>query len=277
MSYINEALRKAQRERENSYERFRGVIAPCHDSLARSRNRRLAFAAAVALILLIPTGVFVAVYVLQQPPSVKEGIPAPTAKETPAAFQSAVSSAAKQTAPEAVHAGAVPAGAKAVIPKREARAAVSVGGKPGRSGEAASVGGGSFPREPGLWYKDALSAQRSGKPREAEALYKKVLSLDPGQVRALNNLGIIYMERKNSPQAIAFFNKAIVLKKDYVDPYYNLACLYARKNEIGESLLYMKVAAAIDGNVINWAQQDADMKTVVASPEFKNMMKEQKN
>ncbi len=76
----------------------------------------------------------------------------------------------------------------------------------------------------------------------AEALYQRVLALDPGHVRALNNLGVIWMEQRKREAAIALFSRAIILKKDYVDPYYNLACLYARANEIDESLWYLKVA-----------------------------------
>jgi hypothetical protein len=85
------------------------------------------------------------------------------------------------------------------------------------------------------------------------------------------------MGQKKRGKAIAVFGRAVVLKKDYVDPYYNLACLYAQTNEIDESLWYLKVAVAIDGGVINWVKKDADMKNVVASPEFKKIMEGQKN
>ena len=73
------------------------------------------------------------------------------------------------------------------------------------------------------------------------------------------------------------FSKAIALKKDYVDPYYNLACLYAQTNEIDESIWYLKVAMTINGEVKNWAEKDADMKNVVASPAFKKIREGQKN
>ena len=132
-------------------------------------------------------------------------------------------------------------------------------------------------READVRYQEALIAQRKGDLRRAEALYQKVLALDPGHVRTLNNLGVIYMGQKKRGKAIALFGRAVVLKKDYVDPYYNLACLYAQTNEIDESLWYLKVAAAIDGGVLNWVKKDADMKNVAASPEFKKIMEGQKN
>ncbi len=85
------------------------------------------------------------------------------------------------------------------------------------------------------------------------------------------------MSEEKEEQAIALFGKAIILKKDYVDPYYNMACLYARKNEIDESLWYLKVAAAINGDVKKWVEKDADMKNVAESPAFKKIMEGQKN
>jgi tetratricopeptide (TPR) repeat protein len=172
---------------------------------------------------------------------------------------------------EAVPAGKAPAGLQAK------KAAVQTGGKPVPSVAAASPGGTPVPREAEVRYKEALSAQRRGDFKGAEALYQRVLVLDPGHVRALNNLGVICLGQKKRERAIDLFSKAIVLKKDYVDPYYNLACLYAQTNEIDESLWYLKVAMTINGDVKNWVEKDADMKNVLASPAFKKIMEGQKN
>ena len=101
--------------------------------------------------------------------------------------------------------------------------------------------------------------------------------LDPGHVRALNNLGVLYMDQKKKREAVALFNRAIGLKKDYVDPYYNLACVYARVDEIDESLKYLKMAMAINKDVKNWAERDADMKIVVTTEEFKKILEGQKH
>jgi hypothetical protein len=61
------------------------------------------------------------------------------------------------------------------------------------------------------------------------------------------------------------------LKKDYTDPYYNLACLHARTNEIDESLWYLMVTATIDGDTGNWIKTDAGMKNIAACIEFKRI------
>ena len=74
MSYINEALKKAQRDRDSRYERFGGIIASSPAGTKKSGKRKLAIGSAIALIILIPAGLLMAVYFLQQPSPLKKGI-----------------------------------------------------------------------------------------------------------------------------------------------------------------------------------------------------------
>jgi Tetratricopeptide repeat len=281
MSYINDALRKAQRERDGRYERFGGIISSGPEVPRQPRKRRLAVGAAFALLVLIPAGLLLAVYVLQQPSPMKRGTLPPAAAGNPVTHQSVVPQAARDRASEkTVPPGTAPINPqaeKAALPGEGTPGVVRTGEQPAPSGAAASIGGTPTLREAEVRYKEALSAQRRGDVPGAEVLYQKVLALDPGHVRTLNNLGIIRMEQQKREQAIAYFSKAIELKKEYVDPYYNLACLYARANEIDESLWYLKVAMTINGDVKNWAEKDADMRNVVASPAFKKIREGQKN
>ncbi len=279
MSYINDALRKAQRERDGRYERFGGIIAAGSEAPRQPRKRRLAGGLAFALVVLIPAGLLLAVYVLQQPSPMKRGGPPPAAAGNPATLPTSIPQAAKDTVsdlPGPPGAAPVsPQAGKAALPGEGAPGMVHPGEK--RAPSVLPAGGAAALREAEVRYKEALAAQRSGNVPMAEALYQRVLALDPNHVRALNNLGIIRMEQKKREAAIALFSKAIIVKKEYVDPYYNLACLYARADEIDESLWYLKVAMAINGDVKNWAEKDADMRNVVASPAFKKIREGQKN
>ena len=229
---------KAQKEKDSRYARFNGLIPPGLNESGRSQKRRLTVVTAVALFFLIPAGLLLAFYVRYQPSSMEKGIQPPAVSENPAALPLATPQEASAT----VQGGTI---------RREAPAEAR--------------------------YREALSAHRKGDHKRAEALYRQALTLDPGHVRALNNLGVLCMEEQKREQAIALFGKAIVLKRDYVDPYYNLACLYARKNEIDESLWYLKVAMTISDEVKDWVMKDADMENVAASPEFKKIMEGQKN
>lgn len=281
MSYINDALKKAQQERDGRYGHFGGIIAPNPDKSGRPRRRRIATGLTVALVLLVSTILLVVFFTVRQPLSGEKGDPAPVVAGPPAAFESALRKAAEaapgaETAPETPPAGGTPAGAKA----ERAAAAAEAGQEAVRKGErtpAAAPGGTQALREAEIRYKEALLAQRKGDLTGAEDLYLKVLALDPGHVRALNNLGVLSLAQKRREKAIEHLSKAIALKKDYVDPYYNLACLYARDNEIAESVRYLKLAAAINGNVKKWAENDDDLKNVVASPAYKKIMEGQKN
>jgi tetratricopeptide (TPR) repeat protein len=247
MSYINEALRKAQRERDNRYEQFGGIIAASPGGAGRLRKRRTALFATAALILVVSAVLLLA--------AVRDPVQPSSAKKAP---QSPVAGTAVPPAPAA-----------ATTPEPKATAISSTAVQP--------PGGTQTAGEADARYGEALLAQRRGDLKGAEALYRKVLTFDPDHVRALNNLGVVYMAQKKREKAVAVFGRAVVLKKDYVDPYYNLACLYAQGNEISESLWYVKVAATIDGDVFNWVKKDADMKNVAASPEFKKIMEGQKN
>ena len=235
MSYINDALRKAQKDKDSRYERFGGVIAQNPEGPDRRRKRRAVVGAIVALAILVSAVLFFVVYGLKQLPGRPKG-----ASLSPATV------------------------AEKPVPKATEKVNRPSDGPPVTS-------------EADVRYQEALIAQRAGDLGRAETFYEKVLALDPGHVRTLNNLGVIYMGQKKREKAIAVFGRAVVLKKDYVDPYYNLACLYAQTNEIDESLWYLKVAVSIDGGVIDWVKKDVDMKNVLASPEFKKIMEGQKN
>jgi tetratricopeptide (TPR) repeat protein len=252
MSYINDALRKAHRERVCRYERFSGIITPSPGGPEKPRRRRLLPGAVVTLIVLVPAALLLAVYALNQPSPAGRGTapPATVVGGNPAATQAAVS--------QAVHPGA------AAVNVQVDKAMVPADGAP-------------LSIEAQARYQEALSAQRKGDLNGAEALYRKVLLLAPEHVQAMNNLGVLYMGQKKRDRAISMFSRAIVLRKDYVDPYYNMACLFAQEKEIDESLWYLKVAVAINDDVKKWVVKDADMKNVAESPGFKKIMEEQKN
>jgi len=123
------------------------------------------------------------------------------------------------------------------------------------------------------FHEQARHLHRQGRLPEAKLLYEKALTLDPGNVYALNNLGVIYMQEGNYTEAKRRLDNAIGLKPDYVDPYYNSACLYALSGEKGKGLASLRKAVSLDASVRQWAQKDRDLQSLRGAPEFKEMMK----
>jgi tetratricopeptide (TPR) repeat protein len=124
-------------------------------------------------------------------------------------------------------------------------------------------------------FAQALQRQREGKLEKAKSLYKKVVKIDPQNMQAFNNLGVIYMGEKNYKRAIMYFNNALDIKHDYVDAHYNLACLFAQKKDVSQSLFYLKNAIEFNPEVRKWAKNDGDLKALANSTEFKKLMEKQ--
>lgn len=123
-------------------------------------------------------------------------------------------------------------------------------------------------------YEKALVLQQEGNYSQAALLYEKFLAANPRHVRGLNNLGVVYMSQGKDTQAVKMFRRAIDLNKKYADPHYNLACLHSKWNNAGPSVRYLKKAMSIDSGVAEWIKTDQDLNNVRSSLEFKNLMNE---
>lgn len=121
-------------------------------------------------------------------------------------------------------------------------------------------------------YQKARAFHREGRLPDAGIWYEKVISMDPGHVEALNNRGVLHLHNKNYSAARKCFEKAIRLKPDYVDPYYNLACVSAARGRVKQGLRYLGKAISMAPGVKGWAQKDPDLDPLRASPRFKEIV-----
>lgn len=117
-------------------------------------------------------------------------------------------------------------------------------------------------------YERAKYFHKSGRLRDAKRFYQKALSLEPSHVDALNNLGVIYIHDKDYAAAQRSFDKAIQLKPSGADGHYNMACLYAIKGELSAGLTHLRKAVSLDGSAKQWARQDTDLANLRGVPEF---------
>jgi len=121
-------------------------------------------------------------------------------------------------------------------------------------------------------YEKASKLLKLGRFQEAKKIYEAVISMDPGYVEALNNLGIIYIHEGDFDAGKENLEKAVRLNPRHVESYYNMACLYAIKGEPKQGLEYLKKAVSLDSNVREWARNDSDLQNLRSLEEFNQLL-----
>ena len=228
MSYINEALKKAQKEKEARHQRYPGVASTPGYKARVFPGKALWLTAfflaslAFAAYLWLPSGD-------TQPPGIEPVQP----KATP---QLASSEPAQ--------------------PKATPQPPGSEPARPKATPQQKSVGNVK------ALYERARVFHKRGRLQEAMRLYERTLSLNPEYVDALNNLGVIHIQNRRYSAARESFAKAIRLRPDYVDSHYNLACVHALEGAVSQSLIHLKRAVSLDQSVKDWARGDADLRNL---------------
>ncbi|MBN1897887.1 MAG: tetratricopeptide repeat protein [Spirochaetes bacterium] len=98
--------------------------------------------------------------------------------------------------------------------------------------------------------------------------------LRPNDPRIINNLGIIDLAQDNFENSIHQFKKAIQLKNDFGDAYYNIACAYSKKGDNKEALAYFKKGLKyFSPELVEKAKSDEDLKNLRKDKEFQKLLK----
>jgi tetratricopeptide (TPR) repeat protein len=244
MSYINEALRKLQKEKKPRYEAYDHIVsAPGKKSEPAQKWLSII---GILMVLFFASGMMVFLYILED-------------KRVPVTDKTRTSPVASTTESDIVK--------KPVLIRNP------IVEKPQK--KAAKVLTKQEIVQAKELFTQALDRQREGKSEEAKKLYRKVVVIDQYNMQAFNNLGVIYMGEKNYKRAIMRFNNALNIKHDYADAHYNLACLYAQKNDVSQSIFYLKNAIEFNPKVRGWAKNDGDLKVLADLPEFKKLMEKE--
>ena len=270
MSYINDALRKARREnRDDGWQ----LIDEFSTAKAQTPGlpRRL-WTLGILAVLLSAAVVTALLYWPREKPSppvqpkpVIAAVKPSAEKQVNKTPESAMLEEMLQETPQ----GALDNRSKVVS---HGPAYAAAGGEPVRA-EGEGTRESAFDRnEIDVRYAQALKRQNEGQLDQAEVLYRKVLEIAPYHLASLNNLGVIYMQQNKYGEAINCFNNALDKQSDYVDAFYNLACLYARKNDTKNSMRFLKKAIGLNPEVGQWAIRDNDLKILENLPEFKKLI-----
>lgn len=271
MSHINEALKKAQKERDVRSLRYSGIIA------ASGRKRRILGRKTIRWAFPLIIVIFLAFFYDSWLDFTASKTPEPSEKD-----QERFQSTPKGTAPAKPR--EIDQGKPREIGMR--RGQETDPGKPGNIGlKKLQETDSSKPREIGLkerqettlgkpqeTYDRARQFHKEGRLEEARRLYEESLRLDPGYVDALNNLGVILIRKRDFVAAQRSLEKAVRLKPKYAEPFYNLACLNAIKGKLKLALAQLKKAVSLDPKVRDWARKDTDLENLKHLPEFKELI-----
>jgi len=257
MSYINDALKKAQEEKDSLYAHYQKIIRGrkneerTGEKAYRRRGRLIVIA--VAFTILIFGGYFIYSGVAEN--------------RDDFSLQENVSKGEKTSLEKASSPPDLVAQNQKTVKKREEEAeavlpAVPVAEKKSNMIRTSGVA------DPSGLYKRALQYQKDGNNKQAEQLYRNILTNNPTFTYALNNLGVILMGNRQHKEAESLFLKAFEIKDNYVDPVYNLACLYSQKGDFSKSLKYLEKAIELKNDVKKWAENDKDLERLRNSIEF---------
>lgn len=245
MSYINDALRKAQKDKESPYAAYEKIVTASGEKI--NKPYRWFRAVGILIFLICAAGIII---LLNRPAD----------KKMPSQESLNVSEA--QIAVPL----AEPVGKKIAVENKKEPALKTIN----KAGEKNTVK--TETAESKKLYAQAFQEHQEGNLDEAKHLYKKVIRIDPQNTQALNNLGVIYMKKKVHKWAIIRLQDALKVKYAYPDAHYNLACIYAQQNDTKRSLSYLKNAIRFNPQVRQWAASDNDLKVLADLPEFKKLM-----
>ena len=96
-------------------------------------------------------------------------------------------------------------------------------------------------------YANAAEEQfRMGAFNEAESQYRKILLIEPMNVHALSNLGVVQVNRGDFPEAEKTIRKALAYDYDSGPAHYLLGVIYLRQKQLDEAVEELGVCLKLD-------------------------------
>lgn len=93
--------------------------------------------------------------------------------------------------------------------------------------------------------ENAITYHSAGELDSAVNVYKKIISEEPANEIANNNIGIIYVIKENYDKAIEHFSNIIVSQPSSVDTYFNLAEAYMLKDDYLSAISVLEKASRL--------------------------------
>lgn len=129
------------------------------------------------------------------------------------------------------------------VKKPDAPQGNTIGGDPTVSAEDLTI-----PVNAREEFAKGMEAHAKGDDKAAQALLERALEIYPGYVKALNNLGVLYLKQGLNDKAYVEFSKAVQFDTKFAPGYVNLARIAISKGNFGEAEPELKKAIANDPN-----------------------------
>ena len=114
--------------------------------------------------------------------------------------------------------------------------------------------------------------QKLGRPADSLARLQAAVALSPSFFKAVNDLGLAYMKANELDKAGAAFLKAMSIEPDSPAPYYNMACVSAKKNQPLPAVQWLEKAAAHGFTDQRLMETDPDLASIRGSAAFKSFI-----
>lgn len=106
-----------------------------------------------------------------------------------------------------------------------------------------------FSNNPHSYYFMGLASQMSGRQADAQEYYSQAVKADPNFSMAHNNLGVIYLEKKDFPNAISHLSLSISSDPNNSFAYVNLGNAYKSVGKIDEAISNWNSAISINPKI----------------------------
>ena len=124
-----------------------------------------------------------------------------------------------------------------------------------------------------IWFNKGLFHERRYEWDQAGECFRKVLELQPKHAEALQRLGGIYIRNKDYDKAAVLYEQAVLaMPEASLSIRYNLACVYALKNDKEKSLKYLREIVADGFDKMDVMNQDEQLENVRETAGFKEIV-----
>jgi tetratricopeptide (TPR) repeat protein len=128
------------------------------------------------------------------------------------------------------------------------------------------------------WRNRGWVLRKLGRYEEAVASYDQALQLQPDYYQAWDNRGIALTDLGRYEEALASYDKALQkalqLKADYPNPYYNIACCYALQSKVELALENLQHGINLNKEYREIAKTDSDFDNVRFDPRFQSLFED---